>query len=291
MAFNSSSEVNSTYNPIGVNYPDNLRIGTFQMGNTNTSTLGVQVGNPILITMQPANGGNLVTGQTVNNGSYMQLNGANGNAGAIVQNNRLVLDYERTVVITNPTGQFSAQVSGFDMYEQPAVFKGISTNSNPYTFSIGGCLKKITSVLIYGAAGNYSYTLATDYQFGMPFVDLQNPTTNPNTFMNPQANGQPFLMVSATSPNRRAVRSFTWFPLAAFKSPGENESVRTRLVVVPGNTPTMGIISLEMQVRNYGFSWLMNEPYNLQTNRTDSNVLRKYIGYPPYKIGWTDWKG
>ena len=77
MALNQSI-VNRQYSPTGVNFPDGLRVGAFNMGGSNTVGLGVPVGNTQVYSIKPvdatADGAQLTTEQVVLNNSYMPLN-------------------------------------------------------------------------------------------------------------------------------------------------------------------------------------------------------------------------
>lgn len=293
MALNSTSTVNSTYNPIGTDYPDNLRIGNFMMGNTNSVGRGVQVGNPILFTIAPTNGQNLST-QSVAAGGFFPLSTAAAPPAAVVDttNNVLRLDVERQLQITTTGGAFTAIVSGYDRYKQKIVYTAASSAGPTFTFATDGGLSEVTSVQLLPAVpgATYTYIVMTTYTFSLPFCNYtDDPNPNYNTFTNPTANGNAWFSVNAGTTPRRAFRAFSYNPVIVAAAP--NAKTRPTFVVSPAVTPTMGVICMEMFVKNYGFSWIMNEAYNLMVNRTASNSLRKIIGPVPYNIGWTAWKG
>lgn len=293
MALNSTSTVNSTYNPIGTDYPDNLRIGNFMMGNTNSVGRGVQVGNPILFTIKPAANQTLST-QTVAAGGFFPLSTAAAPPAAVLDttNNVLRLDVERQFQIQTTGGQFNAIISGYDRYKQKVVYSGLSSGGPTFNFATLGSILEITSVqlLPLTPGASYSYSITTTLTFGLPFTNYSTDANpNYNTFTNPTANGNAWFSVNASSPNSRAFRAFFFNSVLA--APTANSATRPTFQINTSTTPSWGVICIEMFVKNYGFSWIMNEAYNLMVNRTASNDLRKVIGPVPYNVGWTAWKG
>lgn len=287
---------NAQYNPIGVDYPDNLRAGEFQLKGVNSTAFGIPIGNPMVYTFLPKAGQAVISAQTVASNGYFLLNQplVAGSGATIVPDTSLLLDCERAISITNPTGAFSCLISGYDRYKQKVVVTGAATGSGPYTFLTLGGLSEIISIFIYGAAGNYAYTLNTLNQFEMPFA---NATTNPygGTFLNPQTTtnaatgaARPFIVTNIGGAQPQAFRNFGWgWGVALVGQPNINYRPMMGLTTAP-----VGIITIEMQAESYGFEWMLKSRFSSQPNQgPDNNSLSKVIGITPYKTGWTPWKG
>jgi hypothetical protein len=301
MALNQSV-VNRQYSPTGVNFPDGLRIGSFNMGGTNTVGLGVPVGNTQVYSIKPvAANGAFTSNQVVLNNNYMTLNvqpfltpGA-----ATIVDNSLKFDVPRVFGVKSSVANetFSARISTIDRYGQKQVFEGdaVDQGGGEYLFRPFQGVDRITSIYLYNMSNETTcqFSLVLFNYFDLPYCDVPfNGTEGDGSRVSSiNLDGVPLIQITTESvaPYPSIWQGGILPSYSQGPTQNSNNTTRPQFLYVGGTPLGSVVLAIQQTVDQYG--WTFNgQPFTSNVNNYE-NRLRALIGPEPYSVGWTDWKG
>lgn len=292
MALNQSI-VNRQYSPTGVNFPDGLRVGSFNMGGTNTVGLGVPVGNTQVYSIKPVNAGKLTNDKIVLNNNYLPLNnqpflipGA-----ATIVNNGLKLDVPRVVGVY-ADDDFSCRMSCIDRYGQKQVFEGdAETEGDEYVFFPAQGEYIITSIYLYNMLNTTTtqFYLQITNSFDLPYSDLGYGQTvgDKSRILSINLDGTPLIQIETETV---APYGAFWKGVIEPATLEQSQNSTTRPQFIYEN-PDLGdkVLTIQQAVDQYG--WTFNGNRFTSNVNNYENKLSAVIGPTPYSFGWTEWQG
>lgn len=282
----------NTYSPRGVNFPDGVRVGNFQLPGSQSTSRGISVVEPVVWSVQPLEKVSFFTQTFAAPGTY-KLDLSNSSyytdTAYIYAGNQLVLDCERIIKITT-NQDCNVKVSALTQYNQKVVCEGSPTLVDTVlTFQCARGMRALTDVTVTTTVADTTINIETTNNLVLPFaIDfpaflnaryiysnggaLQYSTL----FKCAQSAVAPYPLVNNYELTRHTTDETEMLPNSGTQRPildlfNNTENYQTEF-------DGQGVLTIEFLVNSAGFNPISPAPY--------SNDSELTIGIDPYSAGW-----
>lgn len=163
----------NTYSPRGVNFPDGVRVGNFQLPGSQSTSRGISVVEPVVWSVKPFQEQDIITQTFATPGTY-KIDLANSSlypseSVYIWSGNQMVLDCERVIDVSSEQ-DFYVKVSGLTQYNQKVVCEGNPIAGEEFNvFETARGYRALTDVTVVITTPNTTIVIATTNKLVLPF--------------------------------------------------------------------------------------------------------------------------
>lgn len=281
----------NTYSPRGVNFPDGVRVGNFQLPGSQTTSRGISVVEPVVWSIKPFAKQTIFIQAFSTPGTH-KLDLANtsyylSNTDYIYAGNQITLECERVIEIVTDQ-PCSVKLSGITQYNQKVVCEGTTIASGDFfKLECARGMRALTDVTVITSVANTEVNIETTNKLVLPFAasipnflnaryifSLGGPLQYATLFKCAESSVSPYDL----APNFSLINAVTdeadMLPNSGTPRPIIFNDEENDPVVFDNN----GVLTMEFMVNTAGYNPVLKYP--------NSNNQELTIGIEPYSVGW-----